>query len=28
VRDTLLRAADLEPWLRRMRRIKLDAIRR
>ena len=28
VRDALLRAADLEPWLRRMRRIKLDAIRR
>ena len=25
VRDTLLRAADLEPWLQRMRRIKLDA---
>jgi predicted nucleotidyltransferase len=28
VRTTLLRAADLEPWLQRMRRIKLDAIRR
>ena len=25
-RDTLLRAADLEPWLRRMRRTMLDAI--
>ncbi|OLC52258.1 MAG: hypothetical protein AUH43_00485 [Acidobacteria bacterium 13_1_40CM_65_14] len=28
VRTTLLRAADLEPWLRRMRRIKLEAVRR
>jgi len=28
VRDVQLRAADLDPWLRRMRRIKLDAIRR
>jgi predicted nucleotidyltransferase len=28
VRDVQLRAADLDPWLRRMRRVKLDAIRR
>jgi predicted nucleotidyltransferase len=28
VRDVQLRAADLEPFLRRTRRIKLDAIRR
>jgi predicted nucleotidyltransferase len=28
VRDVQLRAADLDPWLRRMRRIKLDAISR
>lgn len=27
VRDVQLRAADLEPWLRRMRAIKLEAIR-
>lgn len=27
VLDTLLRAADLEPWLRRMKRIKTDALR-
>jgi predicted nucleotidyltransferase len=27
-RDTLLRAADLEPFLRRMRRIKLEALGR
>jgi predicted nucleotidyltransferase len=26
VRDVQLRAADLDPWLRRMRRIKLEAI--
>jgi hypothetical protein len=26
VRDVQLRAADLEPFLRRMRRLKLDAI--
>lgn len=28
VRDVQLRAADLEPWLQRMARIKLDALRR
>ena len=28
VRDVQLRAADLEPFLRRMRRIKLDALKR
>ena len=28
VRDTQLRAADLEPFLRRARRLKLDAIAR
>jgi len=28
VRDTLIRAADIEPFLRRTRRIKLDAIMR
>jgi predicted nucleotidyltransferase len=28
VRDVQIRAADLLPWLRRMRRIKLEAIRR
>lgn len=28
VRDTLLRAADLEPWLKRMATLKLDALRR
>lgn len=28
VRDVQLRAADLEPWLRRMREVKLRAIRR
>jgi predicted nucleotidyltransferase len=28
VRDTLLRAADLEPFLRRMRRVKLAALAR
>lgn len=28
VRDVQLRAADLEPWLRRMRRIKLDRMAR
>lgn len=28
VRDTMLRAADLEPWLRRMRRLKLEALRK
>jgi hypothetical protein len=28
VRDVQLRAADLEPFLRRMRRIKLDALAR
>jgi predicted nucleotidyltransferase len=28
VRDVQLRAADLQPWLERMARIKLDALRR
>jgi predicted nucleotidyltransferase len=28
VRDVQLRAADLEPWLRRLRAIKLEALRR
>lgn len=28
VRDTLLRAADLEPWLRRMQRVKAEALRK
>lgn len=28
VRDTLLRAADLDPWLRRMQRIKVEALGR
>ena len=28
VRDVQLRAADLKPWLERMRRVKLQAIRR
>jgi hypothetical protein len=28
VRDVQLRAADLAPWLQRMARIKLDALRR
>lgn len=28
VRDVQLRAADLKPWLERMRRIKLQAVRR
>jgi hypothetical protein len=27
-RDILLRAADLEPWLRRMAALKLEALRR
>jgi hypothetical protein len=27
VRDVQLRAADLAPWLRRVRRLKLDALR-
>jgi uncharacterized protein len=27
VRDVQLRAADLAPWLRRVRRVKLDALR-
>ena len=28
VRDAQLRAADIEPWLRRMRQIKLEALRK
>jgi hypothetical protein len=28
VRDVQLRAADLDPWLRRMRRIALEAVAR